>query len=188
MPFQSCNLSSLFSALSFAAERHRSQKRKDAEASPYINHPIQLCEVLTTEAGVDDPVVLMAALLHDTVEDTETTYADLLEQFGPEVADVVMEVTDDTSLPKEQRKQHQIENARHISHRARLVKLADKICNVRDIAEHPPHWWPIERRLDYCEWSKAVVDQMRGTHLGLEKIFDAAYAMRPARSDATLIS
>jgi len=186
MPFQSSNLPGLFSALRFAAERHRSQTRKDAQASPYINHPIQLCEVLTAEAGVDDPVVLMAALLHDTVEDTETSYSDLLQQFGVEVADVVMEVTDDTSLPKEQRKRRQIDMASQLSKRAKLVKLADKICNVRDIAEHPPHWWPLDRRREYCDWAKAVVDQMRGTHPPLEALFDAAYAKRPHALDGAL--
>ena len=179
MPFNSFNLSGLFKALSFAAERHRSQTRKDAEASPYINHPIQLCELLTSEAGVDDPVVLMAALLHDTVEDTETSYQDLVDVFGREVADVVMEVTDDTTLPKEERKRRQVELAPQLSPRAKLVKLADKICNVRDIAEHPPHWWAMDRRLDYCDWAKAVVEGLRGTNAQLEALFDAAYARRP---------
>ncbi len=188
MPFHSSNLPGLFSALRFAAERHRSQTRKDAEASPYINHPIQLCEVLATEAGVDDPVVLMAALLHDTVEDTETSYQDLLEHFGAEVANVVMEVTDDTSLPKEQRKRHQIESATGLSKQAKLVKLADKICNVRDIAEHPPHWWPLDRRREYCDWSKAVVDQIRGTNERLEALFDTAYAMRLHEETAQVLS
>jgi guanosine-3',5'-bis(diphosphate) 3'-pyrophosphohydrolase len=179
MPFNSFNLSGLFKALSFAAERHRSQTRKDAEASPYINHPIQLCEVLTSEAGVDDPVVLMAALLHDTLEDTETSYQDLVEAFGSQVADVVLEVTDDANLPKEERKRRQVELAPQLSARAKLVKLADKICNVRDIAEHPPHWWAMDRRIDYCEWAKTVVDGLRGSNAQLEALFDAAYANRP---------
>jgi guanosine-3',5'-bis(diphosphate) 3'-pyrophosphohydrolase len=179
MPFNSVNLSGLFKALSFAAERHRSQTRKDAEASPYINHPIQLCEVLTSEAQVDDPVVLMAALLHDTLEDTETSYQDLLDAFGREVADVVMEVTDDTTLSKEERKRRQVEHAPQLSPRAKLVKLADKICNVRDIAEHPPHWWALDRRIEYCIWAKTVVDGLRGSNAKLQALFDAAYANRP---------
>ncbi len=177
--FTSENLPELFRALNFAAEKHRSQKRKDAEASPYINHPIQLCLVLSEEGGIDDPDVLMAALLHDTIEDTETTYDDLRERFGAKVADVVMEVTDDKTLPKTERKRLQVEHAASLSDAAKLVKLADKICNVRDVAKSPPHWWPIERRLEYFDWSKAVVDALRGAHPLLEDIFDRAYLEKP---------
>jgi len=166
-------------ALEFAAHKHRDQRRKDAQASPYINHPIALANVLVSEGGVDDPVVLSAALLHDTVEDTETTTAELREAFGEKIAAIVGEVTDDKNLVKAERKRLQIEHAAHISREAKLVKLADKICNVRDVANHPPAKWDLTRRREYFEWAKAVVDQLRGIHPALEKKFDEAYALKP---------
>ena len=169
----------LIDALAFAADKHRNQRRKDAEASPYINHPIALARVLCVEAGIDERLPLLAALLHDTVEDTETTEAELVARFGPEVAAVVMEVTDDNSLPKARRKQLQVEHAPHLSRAAKLVKLADKICNLRDVATHPPAKWPIERRREYFDWARRVIDGLRGVHAPLEELFDAAHALRP---------
>jgi len=166
-------------ALEFAAHKHRDQRRKDAQASPYINHPIALANVLVHEGAVDDPVVLSAALLHDTVEDTETTPTELREAFGEKIAGIVLEVTDDKNLLKAERKRLQIEHAAHISREAKLVKLADKICNVRDVADHPPAKWDLTRRREYFEWAKAVVDQLRGVHPALEKKFDEAYALKP---------
>lgn len=170
----------LVAAIAFAADKHRNQRRKDEEASPYINHPIALADVLANEAGVEDERVIVAAVLHDTVEDTETTEQELLRLFGKDVADIVMEVTDDKSLPKEERKRLQVEHAATISRRAKLVKLADKICNLRDIARNPPADWPLERKQAYFDWAKSVVDPMRGVHPGLEAVFDAAYDARPA--------
>ncbi|AJY15143.1 MULTISPECIES: HD domain-containing protein [Burkholderia] len=173
-------MNKLIAAIAFAADRHRNQRRKDEEASPYINHPIALADVLANEVGIEDERVIVAAVLHDTIEDTETTELELLRLFGKDVADIVLEVTDDKSLPKETRKRLQVEHAAHISRRAKLVKLADKICNLRDIAQHPPADWPLERKQAYFDWAKSVVDRMRGVHPGLEAIFDAAYATRPS--------
>ena len=169
----------LIAALAFAADKHRNQRRKDIEASPYINHPIMLAKILSVEGGIDDGPVLCAALLHDTIEDTETTYDELLARFGREIADVVREVTDDKSLPKAERKQLQVEHAPHASRAAKLVKLADKIANLRDVADNPPSQWPLERRREYFDWAKRVVDGLRGAHPRLEAAFDAAYALRP---------
>jgi guanosine-3',5'-bis(diphosphate) 3'-pyrophosphohydrolase len=169
----------LIDALAFAALKHRDQRRKDPEASPYINHPIALSRVLSIEAGLDDAKLLAAAVLHDTLEDTQTTFEELRERFGKAVATVVREVSDDRTLAKAERKRLQIEHAEHLSRRARLVKLADKICNVRDVADHPPAKWDLTRRREYFEWAKAVVDQMRGIHPALEKQFDEAYARKP---------
>ncbi|MDN7969208.1 HD domain-containing protein [Burkholderia multivorans] len=173
-------MNKLIAAIAFAADRHRNQRREDEEASPYINHPIALADVLANEVGIEDERVIVAAVLHDTIEDTETTEQELLRLFGKDVADIVLEVTDDKSLPKETRKRLQIEHAAHISRRAKLVKLADKICNLRDLAQHPPAEWPLERKQAYFDWAKSVVDRMRGVHPGLEAIFDAAYAARPS--------
>ncbi|KAA3626922.1 MAG: bifunctional (p)ppGpp synthetase/guanosine-3',5'-bis(diphosphate) 3'-pyrophosphohydrolase [Proteobacteria bacterium] len=166
-------------ALDFAADKHRDQRRKDLPASPYINHPIELADVLCNEGGVRDVVVLCAAVLHDTIEDTETTHAELMQHFGAEIADVVVEVTDDQSLPKAERKRLQIEHASIASDRAKLVKLADKICNLRDMLSRPPAGWDLERRREYFDWARAVIDMLRGIHPGLEKLFDEVYRKRP---------
>lgn len=169
-------LQQVIEAARFAARKHRQQRRKGAEQDPYINHPLELLNMLANDAGIDDPVVLLGALLHDTVEDTDTTFEELSDRFGPEVAQVVKELTDDKSLPKATRKELQVEHASHMSDRAKLIKLADKTSNLRDIANAPPPDWSIERRAEYCDWGKRVVDQIRGTHPVLEALFDRAYA------------
>jgi guanosine-3',5'-bis(diphosphate) 3'-pyrophosphohydrolase len=163
----------------FAAEKHRHQRRKDADSSPYINHPLTVTGILAQEGGVDDEIVLMAALLHDTLEDTATTVEELEAAFGAEVTTVVLEVTDDKSLPAPERKRLQIEHAAGASARAKLVKLADKIANLRDLAHCPPTGWPLGRKQAYFDWAKAVVDRLRGVHPDLEKAFDREYARRP---------
>lgn len=169
-------VSLLIEAISFAAEKHRNQRRKDASASPYINHPIALADVLANEGHVTDIDVLCAAVLHDTIEDTETTFAELENRFGPRIASIVVEVTDDKSLPKQVRKQLQIEHAASASREAKLVKLADKICNLRDILNAPPADWPAERKQAYFDWAAQVVANIRGIHPGLEAAFDELYA------------
>ena len=166
-------------ATAFAALKHRDQRRKDAEASPYINHPIALADLLWDLGGVRDPVVIAAALLHDTIEDTETSATELRRAFGAKVAGIVGEVTDDKRLPKERRKELQIEHAAHISKSAKLVKLADKICNLRDILASPPKDWSIERKRQYFDWAKKVIDQAKGTNLKLERRFDQLFRQRP---------
>jgi GTP diphosphokinase / guanosine-3',5'-bis(diphosphate) 3'-diphosphatase len=169
----------ILDALQFAAHKHRDQRRKDLEASPYINHPIALANILWREGGVHDPAVIMAALLHDTIEDTETTEDELRKRFGDKVTSIVLEVTDDKTLPKAERKRLQIEHAPHISREAKLVKLADKISNLRDVAASPPAHWPVRRQREYFDWAKNVVDALRGVHPKLEKLFDAACAGKP---------
>ena len=159
-------------AVAFAAEKHRNQRRKDADASPYINHPIALANVLANEGGIANEDVLCAAILHDTVEDTETTEQELIETFGIKIASIVMEVTDDKSLPKAERKLKQIEHAAHSSHEAKLVKLADKISNLRDLISAPPADWERARIAEYFVWAANVVSGIRGTNITLEKIFD----------------
>lgn len=169
------DLQQLIKAAAFAADKHKGQRRKDVEASPYINHPLSLAHILSSEGDVSDVVVLVSALLHDTVEDTETTLDELEREFGGEVASVVAEVTDDKSLPKDERKRLQVLKAASKSDRAKLVKLADKISNLRDIAATPPADWSTERRETYFHWAKDVVDGLRGVNSGLEAAFDTAY-------------
>jgi len=169
----------LIRAMDFAARKHRDQRRKDAEGTPYINHPIELAYLLIEHTGGDDVSVIIAALLHDTVEDTETSPDELEIIFSREVRDIVMEVTDDKSLPKNIRKQRQIDHAANASYPARLVKLADKICNLRDMHEHPPATWSLERKREYYDWARDVIEQLRGTHTALEALFDAEYSRKP---------
>jgi guanosine-3',5'-bis(diphosphate) 3'-pyrophosphohydrolase len=173
------DLKRLLKALAFAAHKHRDQRRKDVESSPYINHPIALANLLCNEGHVTDTNVICAALLHDTVEDTDTTPEELEREFGKEIRNIVMDVTDDKTLEKTERKQRQIEHAAHISDQAKLVKLADKISNLRDMANTPPADWDLQRRQGYFDWAMAVIDRLRGVHGPMEVIFDKAYARRP---------
>jgi guanosine-3',5'-bis(diphosphate) 3'-pyrophosphohydrolase len=162
----------LLKAIAFAADKHRNQRRKDADASPYINHPIALANTLANEGNISGENTLCAAILHDTIEDTETTRDELVANFGEKIASIVMEVTDNKDLPKAERKLLQIEHAAHASYEAKLVKLADKICNLRDLLSTPPQDWPKERLADYFEWANKVVAGVRGVNPELEAIFD----------------
>ena len=160
-------------ALAFSAEKHKNQRRKDAQTTPYINHPIELVNVLVNEGGVVSWDVLCAALLHDVIEDTQTTEAELLAHFGKKVTAIVKELTDDKSLAKDVRKRLQVEHAPFASHEAKLVKLADKISNLRDILRSPPTGWDLKRKQEYFAWAAAVVAGIRGTNSKMEKLFDS---------------
>ena len=135
--------------------------------------------MLCIDGGINDPVVLAAAALHDTIEDTETTAEELRDVFGDEIATLVLELTDDKKLPKAERKRLQIEHAHHASQKGALVKLADKICNLRDVATNPPTNWSIEQQREYFEWAKAVVDGLPDVSPELRNLFDAAYGTKP---------
>ncbi len=162
----------LLSAAHFAAVKHSQQRRKDVEASPYINHPIEVAQVLAIFGGVSDTALLQAAILHDTIEDTQTSAEELDLRFGPDVRKLVEEVTDDKSLPKAERKQLQVEHAQHASERARQLKIADKICNVREIGRSIPQGWTRQRCIEYFDWAERVVAGCRGPNLKLESHFD----------------
>ena len=154
-------IAELLDALQFAAERHRTQLRKGAAGYPYINHVIAVADMLARH-GVDDLVTLQGALLHDTIEDTTTTPEELAVRFGELVRDLVLEVTDEKSLPKEERKRLQIEHASELSDRAKRIKIADKTCNILDVAHDPPPDWSRTRRLEYLVWAEAVVQRCLG--------------------------
>ncbi|NJO09287.1 MAG: bifunctional (p)ppGpp synthetase/guanosine-3',5'-bis(diphosphate) 3'-pyrophosphohydrolase [Leptolyngbyaceae cyanobacterium SL_1_1] len=173
----------ILQAASFAAQKHRHQRRKDAEQTPYINHPLAVAQMLS-EVALPDAVMIAAALLHDTVEDTDTALEEIEQSFGTDVRQVVAEVTDDKSLPKAVRKQRQIEHAGCVSDRAKLIKLADKIANIRDVVLNPPAHWSSDRKLAYLDWAKQVIDQIRGIHPDLETRFDHWYEQGKQSLDA----
>ncbi|MGH8524409.1 MAG: HD domain-containing protein [Gammaproteobacteria bacterium] len=162
----------ILKALHFASIKHRDQRRKDVEASPYINHPIEVAELLARVGGVTDLITLQGAILHDTIEDTKTTPEELEAAFGPEVRRVVEEVTDDKRLPKAERKRLQIEHAPHLSKRARQIKIADNISNVRAVTQAPPADWPLGRRQEYLRWTEHVMAGCRGCNAALERLYD----------------
>ncbi len=170
--FNSEDITLLLKAFKFAATKHRQQRRKDHQATPYINHPIEVAETLWQIGGVRDIVTLIGGLLHDTLEDTDTTPAEIQQQFGTQVLGLVQEVTDDKSLPKLERKRLQIERAPHKSNRAKQVKLADKICNVYDLTYSPPKNWSLQRCQEYLGWTEQVVAGLRGVNSALEVHYD----------------
>ena len=148
----------ILKAAQFAAKKHRDQRRKDKHASPYIIHPISVALEISQIGGVDDPEILAAALLHDTLEDTDTKPEELEAKFGKKVCEYVLDVTDDKTLPKDERKRRQIEHAKKISKGAALIKLGDKISNVTDVINNPPEDWDINRRKEYLDWAEKVIE------------------------------
>ena len=166
------DLNKLLEASSFAAKKHTGHTRKGSTQEPYINHPLEVASLLANVGGIEDFDVLIAALLHDTIEDVGVTKEEIAERWGAEVASIVAEVTDDKSLEKQERKRLQIEHAPGLSKQAKLVKLADKISNITDVMNSPPVDWDRARRLEYVKWGEAVVAGLRGTNEPLEKYFD----------------
>ena len=166
------SIENILKAADFAAKKHRDQRRKDPQSTPNIHHPIGVANSLANEGGIRDPVVLQAALLHDTVEDTDTTLDEIEEHFGKAVRDVVNEVTDDKNLPKEERKRLQVVNAPKKSKEAKLVKLADKLYNLRDLDRVVPESWTEERAQQYFVWASYVIHGLKGTNEALETLLD----------------
>ncbi len=162
-------------ALAFSARKHAAQRRKGKDAEPYVNHLAEVAVLLAEATGGADVTLVVAGLLHDTIEDTGTTADELRGEFGAEAAAVVAEVTDDKRLPKQKRKDLQVETAASKSPRARLIKIADKISNLRSIADSPPVGWDAGRKRAYFEWARAVVDRCRGVNARLDALFDEAY-------------
>jgi guanosine-3',5'-bis(diphosphate) 3'-pyrophosphohydrolase len=173
----------LLRAAAFAAEQHREQRRKDSDSTPYINHPLQVAETLAKVGAVTDPYLLAAALLHDVVEDTDVTFEQLEAEFGPVVRGYVAEVTDDKNLPKLERKRLQIAEAPTRSEGAAQIKLADKICNVRDLGCRRPAGWPLTRVTEYFAWAERVIDALPRCNPALEARFREAVAQ--SRSDVS---
>lgn len=161
MQFLEKDLERFIHAVDYAAYQHRLQLRKGASGASYIIHPMKVARILYDTGGIRDVEVLMAGLLHDTIEDTGAKREELVALFGERVASLVCELTDDKDLPKKDRKRLQIENASHKSAEAKAIKLADKIYNVEDIVADPPPNWDLNRKLDYCLWAEKVVANLR---------------------------
>jgi hypothetical protein len=161
----------LTKALAFAADAHRNQRRKGAGQEPYINHLIEVLD-LVASVECDDMDVLVAALLHDVLEDTRTGYDDLAALFGARVARIVQENSDDMTLPKPERGRARLEAMSKKSREARLVKFADIISNLRAIAVSPPAGWSNDRRLGYLSSCRDLVNAGRGSNAAIERIFD----------------
>jgi guanosine-3',5'-bis(diphosphate) 3'-pyrophosphohydrolase len=175
------SISLVLRAAAFAADKHSHQRRKDHARTPYINHPLAVARVLAEEGGVKDPEILAAAILHDTLEDTETTCRELAREFGARVAALISEVTDDKSLPKQRRKQLQIDHASMKSKGAALIKVADKIGNLRDLRDSPPKHWTAERRQRYRQWASDVVTALPLGRHRLRRVFAGELTGRRSR-------
>jgi (p)ppGpp synthase/HD superfamily hydrolase len=166
----------LLAAAHFSADRHRDQRRKGARGTPYINHPLEVAERIVRVGGIDDLDILIAAILHDTIEDTETTADEIEDQFGSAVAGLVLEVTDDKSLTSSERKRLEIEHAPHLTTGAKLIKLADKISNVADTESNPPASWSRQRRRDYLDFAEQIALGCRGINEALDREFERVLA------------
>ena len=158
-------------AAQFADKKHKGQIRKGRDECPYIDHLKSVAGVIAEVGCVDDPEIIAAAWLHDTLEDTETTPKELEAAFGKRVRRIVEEVTDDKSLPKAERKQQQIQHAPELSPEAVLIKLGDKISNIIDVTHTPPTHWSLERRKWYLDWAETVITKCPKVNTALEKHF-----------------
>jgi len=162
-------------ALDFAARKHAHQRRKGELAEPYINHLSDVARRLAEGTNGEDATLVIAGLLHDTLEDTDTSLAELAKEFGREVAELVAEVSDDKTRPKAERKRLQVAEAPKKSLRAKMIKLADKTSNLNSLLVSPPKDWSIGRKRDYFKWAHQVVDGCRGVNFPLEEEFDRTY-------------
>jgi len=165
-------------ALDFAARKHRDQRRKGAAAEPYVNHLAEVANLVAEATEGKDALLVLGALLHDTLEDTNTTPEELASAFGVDLAQLVAEVTDGKHLPKQERKRLQIETARGKSERTKVITIADKTSNLRSIISSPPKDWSSQRKREYFDRAAKVVEECRGVNAWLEQCFDDAYRRR----------
>lgn len=172
------NIYRLMKSLDFAAIKHKDQRRKDPNQTPYINHPIGVAQIISKEANIVDTDILIAAILHDTVEDTDTTLDEIQDIFGSKIGNIVSEVTDDKALSKEARKQAQIDKSPFVSYEAKIVKLADKLYNLRDLERQTPIGWTEERVQEYFIWASKVCDGIRGVCKPLDSSLDKMFINR----------
>ena len=172
------HLAELLKAIELAASKHRNQRRMDVDASPYINHPLAVASLLAVDCGVHDIDILCAAVLHDTLENTQTTDAEIAGLLNSSVADLVLEVTNDNRLPWAERRQAQIDKSLQLSHGARLIKLANICCVLSELLMRPPADWPLQRKRDYFDWAECVVARLDGTDRRLQTRAESLLARR----------
>jgi len=183
---QNIPLDKILESIVFAACKHENQVRKDQCHSPYVTHPIMVAKAVWEVGGVDDSPTLIAAILHDVIEDTVTKNRELQQIFGEDVLKIVLEVSDDKSLDRMERKRLQVEHAQDLSEPAKIIKLADKLTNCKDILHSPPKDWTLERRREYIQWAADVVHNLRGTNLSLENAFDELIPNAEQQLDFTI--
>lgn len=176
-------MDTLIRAIRYAEKKHRGQSRKDTAASPYIGHPLAVMDILWNVGEVRDVVILAAAVLHDTLEDTEATPEEIETLFGAEILAIVQELTDDKDLSKEERKRLQVEHAPHKSPAAAQIKIVDKTVNIRDIVDTPPNNWSLERKQAYVQWGIDVVERLPKPHPNLVAEFEAVIARARTKLD-----
>ncbi len=169
---EAMDFAEILDAAIFAAEKHQRHVRKNKQHSPYITHPLLVAQVIFKIGGIADTKILTAAILHDTIEDTNTTREEIKVRYGVKTLSLVLEVTDDKSLPRMDRKRLQVVHAPDLSYEAKILKLADKLVNCRDILKNPPEDWSIKRRQNYIQWCADVLFRIRGTNPELEAAFD----------------
>ena len=179
------NSGAILDAAVFAASIHRGQYRKGDTSAPYLEHCLEVAYLLSNLGGIDDETTIVAALLHDTLEEDASKADDIRSRFGDEILEIVKELTDDPALAEAERRKAQVDHAPHLSQRAKAIKLADKISNIRDVIEHRPEGWSDERLAEYIEWGRDVVEGLRGANDKLEERFDElvlqdAYANSPS--------
>lgn len=172
------NIVMVAEALDFAATKHVHQRRKGELSEPYVNHVTEVARLIAVATEGRDPNLVIAALLHDTMEDQGVRYEELYERFGEDVANLVREVTDDMSIPKPERKVLQQLNAPTKSPRAKMLRIADKTSNLHSLLNSPPKHWDMARKREYFEWARRVIEGCRGVNGALEAVFDAAYQRR----------
>jgi guanosine-3',5'-bis(diphosphate) 3'-pyrophosphohydrolase len=170
------DIEKVFDAIIFAAQKHKGQVRKGEPDSPYITHPLSVAKTIFAIGGITDTDIIIAAILHDTIEDTDTSSTEIRDNFGKKILALVLEVTDDKSFERIVRKRLQVAHAPHLSPSARILKFGDKIANCHDILHTPPKGWPLERLRNYIQWSADVIYQIRGTNAPLEAAFDQILA------------
>jgi guanosine-3',5'-bis(diphosphate) 3'-pyrophosphohydrolase len=169
------------SAADLAARRHNGMARKGRGSEPYINHLAEVANILAEVTDGADAGLVAAGWLHDTVEDTGTTREELAQKFGERVAALVVEVTDDMSLPKTKRREMQIESAPHKSPGAKLIKIADKISNIRARVHSNPTTEERADLTDYVDWAEQVVAGCRGGNAALDRMFDDTVKLARSR-------
>jgi (p)ppGpp synthase/HD superfamily hydrolase len=161
----------LFEALEYASKLHKDQRRKGNGGSPYVNHLIEVASLLSRVAEVTDHEVIIAAILHDVLEDTEAREGDIFDRFGGTVLAYVKHVTDDKLLSLEKRRIAQLKSIENSSSQIQLIKLADHCSNIASL---PPSW-DRARLESYISWSHSIAVHCYSASEELAKVYKKRY-------------